>query len=116
MDLRDAIQRIALEWPSYGRPRITAELRRRGVELAQMPEEAIAPHRLLRALRRAQRKLPLIVITARDDMASTVSAVQLGAFDYVVKPPEVDRLKLLVRRAVDQCADAVFLVAGRADL
>ena len=30
MELRDAIQRIALEWPSYGRPRITAELRRRG--------------------------------------------------------------------------------------
>jgi putative transposase len=30
MDLRDAIQRIALEWPSYGRPRITEELRRRG--------------------------------------------------------------------------------------
>ncbi len=30
MDLRDALQRIALEWPSYGRPRITRELRRRG--------------------------------------------------------------------------------------
>jgi transposase InsO family protein len=30
MELRDAIHRIALEWPSYGRPRITAELRRRG--------------------------------------------------------------------------------------
>lgn len=30
MDLRDAMQRIALEWPSYGRPRITAELRRQG--------------------------------------------------------------------------------------
>ncbi len=30
MDLRDAIQRIALEWPSYERPRITAELRHRG--------------------------------------------------------------------------------------
>jgi putative transposase len=30
MDLRDAIQRIALEWPCYGRPRITAELGRRG--------------------------------------------------------------------------------------
>ena len=29
MDLRDAIQRIALEWPSYGRPRITAELTRK---------------------------------------------------------------------------------------
>jgi putative transposase len=33
MDLRDAIQRVALEWPSYGRPRITAELRRRGWEV-----------------------------------------------------------------------------------
>jgi len=30
MDLRDAIQRIALQWPSYGRPRITEELRRQG--------------------------------------------------------------------------------------
>jgi transposase InsO family protein len=30
MELRDAVQRIALEWPSYGRPRITQELRRRG--------------------------------------------------------------------------------------
>jgi len=30
MDLRDAIQRIAVEMPSYGRRRMTAELRRRG--------------------------------------------------------------------------------------
>ena len=30
MEMRDAIQRIALDMPSYGRPRITAELRRRG--------------------------------------------------------------------------------------
>jgi hypothetical protein len=31
MELRDAIQRIALEWPCYGRPRITAALRRQGL-------------------------------------------------------------------------------------
>lgn len=30
VELRDAIQRIAVEFPSYGRPRITQELRRRG--------------------------------------------------------------------------------------
>jgi transposase InsO family protein len=30
MDLRNDIQRIALEWHSYGRPRITAELRHQG--------------------------------------------------------------------------------------
>jgi putative transposase len=30
MEVRDAIHRIALEWPSYGRPRVARELRRRG--------------------------------------------------------------------------------------
>jgi transposase InsO family protein len=30
IDLRDEIQRIALEWPCYGWRRVTAELRRRG--------------------------------------------------------------------------------------
>lgn len=33
LDLRDAIQRIALEFPCYGRRRITAELRHRGLEV-----------------------------------------------------------------------------------
>ena len=33
LKLRDAIQRIALEFPSYGRLRITAELHRRGWEV-----------------------------------------------------------------------------------
>ncbi|HUB34101.1 MAG TPA: IS3 family transposase [Bryobacteraceae bacterium] len=43
MDLRDAIQRIALEWPGYGRPRITAALRREGWE--------VNPKRVYRLLR-----------------------------------------------------------------
>jgi putative transposase len=44
IDLRDAIQRIALQWPSYGRPRITAELRRRGWR--------VNPKRVYRLLRK----------------------------------------------------------------
>jgi putative transposase len=35
MELRDAIQKIALEWPIYGRPRMTRELRRRGWEVGE---------------------------------------------------------------------------------
>jgi len=35
MELRDAIQRIALAWPSYGRPRMTRELRRRGWKVGE---------------------------------------------------------------------------------
>jgi len=44
MDSRDGIQRIALEWPTYGRPRITAELRRRGW--------TVNPKRVYRILRK----------------------------------------------------------------
>ena len=43
VELRDAIQRIAVEFPSYGRPRITAELRRRGWQ--------VNPKRVYRILR-----------------------------------------------------------------
>jgi putative transposase len=43
MDLRDAIQRIALKWPSYGRPRITAELHRQG--------RKVGPNRVRRIMR-----------------------------------------------------------------
>jgi DNA-binding NtrC family response regulator len=44
---------------------------------------------------------PIIVVSARDDMASTVRAMQLGAYDYLVKPLDIDRLKLVVRRAAE---------------
>jgi transposase InsO family protein len=43
LDLRDAIQRIALQWSSYGRPRITRELRRQGWQ--------VNPKRVYRLLR-----------------------------------------------------------------
>jgi len=47
MELRDAIHRIALEWPSYGRPRITKELRRQGfvVRRASTSPRLIASYR-----------------------------------------------------------------------
>ncbi|HLI83565.1 MAG TPA: IS3 family transposase [Bryobacteraceae bacterium] len=43
IDLRDAIQRIALEFPNYGRPRITAELHR--------PKWRVGPNPLYRIMR-----------------------------------------------------------------
>jgi transposase InsO family protein len=43
VELRDAIQRIALAFPSYGRPRITAQLRRQGWQ--------VNPKRVRRILR-----------------------------------------------------------------
>jgi transposase len=52
IDLRDAIQRIALEFPSYGRPRITAELHRRGWQVGQ--------NRVYRIMREAGSPLGLL--------------------------------------------------------
>jgi transposase InsO family protein len=43
IDLRDAMQRIALEFPTYGRPRMTEELHRRGWQ--------VGPNRVYRLMR-----------------------------------------------------------------
>jgi two-component system response regulator AtoC len=48
--------------------------------------------------------LPVVVISARDDMQSTVRAVQLGAFEYLVKPLDVDLVREIVRRATSSRA------------
>jgi putative transposase len=63
MDLRDSIQRIALEWPNYGRPRITAALRRQGW--------TVNPKRVYRILREDNllclRKRKFVVTTTDSD-------------------------------------------------
>ena len=52
LDLRDEIQRIALEFPSYGRPRITEELKRRGWEVGPKRVRRIMQEDNLLCLRR----------------------------------------------------------------
>jgi DNA-binding NtrC family response regulator len=54
---------------------------------------------VLQQLRATPHPPPIVVITARDDMQSTVRAIQLGAYEYLVKPIDIDRLRLVVRRA-----------------
>jgi two-component system response regulator AtoC len=44
---------------------------------------------------------PVLVVTARDDMRSTITAMQRGAWDYLVKPIDIERLKIAVLRAVE---------------
>ncbi|MGE5430333.1 MAG: sigma-54-dependent transcriptional regulator [Syntrophomonadaceae bacterium] len=43
----------------------------------------------------------VILITAHDDMQSTVLAMQKGAYDYIEKPLEIERLKVAVKRALE---------------
>ncbi|HEX3757717.1 MAG TPA: sigma-54 dependent transcriptional regulator [Kofleriaceae bacterium] len=56
---------------------------------------------VLTALADRPRPPTVVVITARDDMQSTVKAIQLGAYEYLVKPIDIDRLRGVIRQALD---------------
>ena len=43
----------------------------------------------------------VIMITAYEDVKTVVSAMKLGAYDYVVKPLQMESLKVLLRNAVE---------------
>ena len=57
---------------------------------------------------------PIIVVTAHDDMQSTVQAIQRGAYDYLVKPVDIERLRQLVGRALESQRAPSTLVAQAA--
>ena len=66
---------------------------------------------VLRALRRAGNKTPVLVLTARDTLSSRVSGLDSGADDYLVKPFELDelaaRLRALHRRTHDSASTSL---------
>ncbi|HWP63269.1 MAG TPA: response regulator transcription factor [Candidatus Binatia bacterium] len=65
---------------------------------------------VLRRLRAAGSKAPVLVLTARDDEFDKVVGLELGADDYVTKPFSLrelmSRIKALIRRAYGDLADA----------
>ena len=46
-------------------------------------------------------EVPVVVITALNDVRTAVRCVRAGAFDYLVKPIEEERLCAVVRRAIE---------------
>jgi len=59
---------------------------------------------LLRALRQRAPQLPVVLLSAVEDLATAVEAIKEGAFDYQAKPFDADRLVLSVQRAAEQHA------------
>ena len=53
---------------------------------------------LLERIREATDEVDVIVITAHEDMASAIRAMKAGAYDYLVKPLDLDQIDLLVQR------------------
>jgi two-component system OmpR family response regulator len=52
---------------------------------------------VLTAMRRGKDQTPVIVVTARDDVGSRVSGLDLGADDYLIKPFDMDELTARIR-------------------
>ncbi len=46
-------------------------------------------------------EIPVIIVTGANDVETAVKCMQLGAFDYIVKPVEKSRLVSATRRAVE---------------
>lgn len=45
--------------------------------------------------------LPVIVITGHGTMQTAIRAIQLGAYEYLIKPLDVDKVRVLADRAVE---------------
>jgi len=44
--------------------------------------------------------IPVIIITAVDDKEIALEAIKFGAYEFIIKPPDTDRLLLTIRRAI----------------
>jgi DNA-binding NtrC family response regulator len=60
--------------------------------------------KVLEQVRARQADLPVIVITAQNDIKLAVRAMRLGAADYLVKPIDAEELSLTLQRALERGA------------
>ena len=63
----------------------------------------VSGEELLAALRQEHPELPVIIITAANEVDTAVACMKAGAFEYLVKPVEKNRLVSAVQRAIQLC-------------
>ena len=59
----------------------------------------------LRRLRQSDARLPVIMMTAYGTTQTAIEAMKLGAYDYLLKPFDVPKLKLLITNALKAARD-----------
>ena len=57
---------------------------------------------MLDAALKVKADLPIVVISGHGNTETAVEAVKKGAFDYIAKPPDLNRLLITVRNALDK--------------
>jgi len=56
---------------------------------------------LLKEIRESQPLIPVIMLTATKTVKAAVEAMKLGAYDYITKPFDVDELKIVAEKALE---------------
>ncbi len=57
---------------------------------------------LLEEINQTHPGIPVIIVTAVDEIEIALRAIKLGAYEYITKPPDTDRLFLSIKRALEQ--------------
>lgn len=57
---------------------------------------------VLEAARKIKPETPFIMISGHGDLDTAVNTMRMGAFDYISKPPDLNRLLTTVRNALDK--------------
>ena len=57
---------------------------------------------LLDAVKKIKPEIPMVMISGHGDMETAINTMRLGAFDYISKPPDLNRLLNTVRNALDK--------------
>lgn len=57
---------------------------------------------VLEATKKIKPEIPIVMISGHGDMETAIHTMRLGAFDYISKPPDLNRLLNTVRNALDK--------------
>ncbi len=86
-------------------------------DVAAIVLDLVMPHvdgeELIGRIREGHPEIPVIVLTGTDDVKTAVRCMRLGAFDYVVKAPEMPRLVNAVGHALIMGGKPGFFQTGR---
>lgn len=57
---------------------------------------------VLEAVKKIKPEIPMVMISGHGDLDTAVNTMRLGAFDYISKPPDLNRLLNTIRNALDR--------------
>lgn len=57
---------------------------------------------VLEAVKKIKPEIPIVMISGHGDLDTAVNTMRMGAFDYISKPPDLNRLLNTIRNALDR--------------